>query len=149
MIRRVTIPAIPHWIQDLIALGKLIRIDCCAYVETGATRQDRKFPPPVDIRKALSSIRLEKGRGIRLPRVNQVESEVRNAPFANGELARADIHPAVNLHRISAHHLPVETFSQSQGELGLPRGSRPHNTEDRIFKRDRLRKPWLSDSFIQ
>lgn len=53
------------------------------------------------------------------PRVHEVEPKMGNKPFLFGKLAGADIHAAVNLHGIGAHHFPIEILRKQLRNVGL------------------------------
>ena len=92
-------------------------------------RDDARGAQPVDLRPRPLPVL---GHGRRFAHVPQVEQVVRHpAPFGGVGLGRADVHAAVELHRVGVDHLAAEPARQLHGERGLAGGGRPDHGHDR------------------
>jgi len=95
---------------------------------------DRDHPAPMAIGDHLPGEVPDDGDRRWLPRVEHVDEVVDDSPtLVQRGLGRADVHPAVELHRIGVHDLgrsPIglESTRQGDGEVGLAGGRR---TDDR------------------
>jgi glutathione S-transferase len=65
-------------------------------------------------------------RGIeRIRHLDHVDQMVRHSPsLRDARFSRADVHPAIDLHRINRHNFSADPFRQSQGYSGLAQGGR-------------------------
>jgi hypothetical protein len=53
------------------------------------------------------------------------------APLGDGELGGADVHAAVDLHRVGVDHLAAQALGEVEGEPGLAGRGRPDDGDDR------------------
>ena len=70
----------------------------------------------------------EDGRRIRLADVYKVDAVQRHATLSDGRLGRANVHPAIDLHRVGGNHLAAQAQAQGIGKRGL---SACRGTDDR------------------
>jgi hypothetical protein len=114
-----------------VRTGELQVVDGPPDVEAGAADEDR--PAALCQQRVDTGAResLVLGDARRLRHVPDVEEVVGDpAAFLVRQLGGADVHPAVELHRVRVDHLTAETRGQVDAEIGLSGRGGTHDGDD-------------------
>ena len=117
--------------QRLVGAGELEAVDDRAGVERRAADQHRRRVVTTDVGDRRARPALEVGDGRRLGDVEHVEQVVRDStPLVDRQLRRADVHAAVDLHRVGVDHLSPEALGEVEAQPGLARCGRADEGDD-------------------
>ena len=123
---------VAHGISGLFSTRKAIVVDRRTHVKPRAARQHAATPFGIERAEARTGVILEQRRRIRLARLADIESEMLDAALVGRDLARADIHTAIDLHRIGRNDRAADASGHFLGHIGLARGRRPHHADHRM-----------------
>src|SRR5690606_28407720 len=121
----------PHRVQLRLVLGPHLRVgagegelvDHRLDVQSGSAGQDGRPAAGQDLLDGPPGLPLVSGYRSGFPDVQHVEQVVRHsAALLLAQLRRADVHPAVQLHRVRVDDFPTDGQSQFHGEVRLPSG---------------------------
>src|SRR5699024_11614789 len=107
-------------------------VDGRAHVESGAADEDGTVTAAADIGDGGPGAGLEV-IDVRLGGdVEDIDEMVRDpAPLLDRQFGGADVHAAIELHRVRVDDLPAAVFGQVEREIRLPRGGGPDDGDDR------------------
>ena len=112
------------------AVGKGAPGDERVDVKPRPADDDRQFSAREDIVHAGGRFRRVARDGVVLRRVGDVDHVVRHAlHFLRRGLGRADVHAAVDLHRVGRDDLAAEPLREHDAQRGLARGGRAGNDD--------------------
>src|SRR5690606_28397245 len=103
-------------------------------VEACPPRQDREFPPPVNLLDRLVGQLLVLGYVETLVGLDDVDKVMGHPfPLGGGRLVGADVEALVHLHGVGSHHFASEAQGELDGNLGLAHRGWPHDDDQGIF----------------
>src|SRR6478736_6412416 len=107
-------------------------------VEARPADEERPVASPADRGDVGAGCRLVAGDAGLLGHVEDVELVVGDAaPLVGGQLGRADVHAAVELHGVGVDDLTTEPRGEVEGQVGLARRRRPDDGDHRSGDRRR------------
>src|SRR6478609_3314999 len=107
-------------------------------VEARPADEERPVASPADRGDVGAGCRLVAGDAGLLGHVEDVELVVGDAaPLGGGQLGRADVHAAVELHGVGVDDLTTEPRGEVEGQVGLARRRRPDDGDHRSGDRRR------------
>ena len=107
---------------------ELEAIEARELIEKAKQKLDELDASGKDLRRLVAVI----GGGTGFVGVENIDQVMRHArPFGVGRLGGADIHPAVDLHRVAGDDLAPESLGERKRERALARRGRPDDGEDR------------------
>jgi hypothetical protein len=113
-----------------IGAGEVELVDHGAHVESGTADQQRHPAPPEHLLDRRPGQPLVLGDARALGHVPHVQQVVRHpAPLGRGGLRGADVHAAVELHRVGVDHLGADPLGQLDRQRGLAGRGRPDERE--------------------
>ena len=132
-----------------VGRGDLEMVERCTDIQSRAAHQDRPAPARSDIGEVQPGFPLVCRHVGLVAQVKHVKLMVGDATaFLERELGGADVHAAIQLHRIGIDDLAVESLGQVQSQIRLATCGWPHDRDDGHARNDwHARKSFRRDDF--
>ena len=85
---------------DLLAIRKVVIVDCGSNIQPRAARQNAGLPCAIGPLEQLARISLKQSGGIRLARIADVNAVMPDLAIGRKNLPRSYVHAAINLHGV-------------------------------------------------
>ena len=114
--------------------GKRAAFDQRVHIQARASGYDRHHPAGQDIlRRSIRQLHIPRDRKSFARRTDIKQVMRHTLPFCYSRLRGADIHPAVDLHRVRRNDLGVQLLRKCDRQSGLAAGGRATDTDQAVF----------------